>query len=241
MLLSGALKDWSIGFNGLSLASSVYLGASSLYDLDRATHVLKAYTTSPKLGGLFGLGFTGLRPLPLVPKMVKVASNEDSLHFIDEFFTPMLFDGACVAVGGQASPTTVTFDLTYESPVRIDSMAPRPNPNCDALSSLSFSYVVNGLTIQGATYAAGDKTNMFSTKIDMDTTNVRVTITASGQGTITTVRDLLPVTQNLNQGQVPSFGMLLNPEKCTAFALQGMYTNADGLFPGVDVFAKDVA
>jgi hypothetical protein len=170
--------------------------------------------------------------------MTKVSSNEDTNHFVDQAFMPMLFDGACIV---QETPvgTTVTFDLTYPEPVRVLNMKPRPNPDCATSAFVSFSYLINGVVIPGASYYANDKTSAITTPINMDTTVVRVTVSSTGAGYITTVRDLLPDVAALNQSPVPSFGVLLNPLLSTVLEISGLTLDADGLLSSVDVFATE--
>lgn len=239
MLLSGTLQDWSIGFNGLPLKAKIYLGATSLTDLHSATHVADAYTCASKASGLFGLGFVDLKPLPLVPHMIKIASNEDADRFVDADFMAMLFDGACIGQRSSAS-TIVTFDLQYSETVHVISMAPQPHPDFETIAPISFKYEVNGITINGATYAAYDTTSKIRTPIGLDTDKVRVTMTTSGNVSITTVRDLLPEITTMCSTPVPDYGLVLHAPTSTACYVSGLALDTDGALLSIDVFASEL-
>lgn len=234
MLISGTLKDWSIGYTGSPIQSTLWLGATSLQDLNKATHKATAYTASGE-DSIFSIGFDEIELLPTMPYSVTIVSQTLSNgQYYDQDLLPILCTGSILGSNSSSFPAILVLDLDYASPVTIKGVL----PNCVVGCSYMYS---QGVKIQcmnrgsDTVLAETSITKLYSNSptvswssgwsstISQLCNRVRLTITAthnvSYSNTKTTIANCLPYTDLVNpttkplatQLPIPTYGLILDP------------------------------
>ena len=140
MIFSGSVLDWSIKYNGLPKSGILYLGATSLSDLWKATHKAVAYTSVGEGQSLFSLGFDEVTPLPNLPtqnaetgatritpaSVVVVSRAQGNGQYYDSDILPILYSsGAIIGATTAEYPAVLTLDLFYDQPVVVAGAMPK--------------------------------------------------------------------------------------------------------------------
>lgn len=225
--MSGKLKDWSIGYNTSVITSTIYLGATSINDLYKASHKATCYIGPPvSSNNLYSISFDEVNALPVPPTAFNIVSQTTgSGQYYDSDLQPILFSGAIL--GASTSSTAVlTIDLVYDQAYTFYSMLPVVAAGC--------SYVYNqqvDLKILDASnnqlaeiynnrlYSASPQTlwsSGWSSDLNQAGVKARITVTATYNSaytnTKTTMAGCLPLHTTLSSlTSIPNFGLILDP------------------------------
>lgn len=141
MIFSGSVLDWSIKYNGLPKSGILYLGATSLSDLWKATHKAVAYTSVGEGQSLFSFGFDEIQPLPIFPTQNGVESASTRItptsvnvvsqtqgngQYYDSDILPILYSsGAIIGATTATYPAILVLDLFYDQQVILGGAMPK--------------------------------------------------------------------------------------------------------------------
>jgi hypothetical protein len=228
MILSGHLKDWSIGYNTSVVTATLYLGATSIKDLYKASHKATAYIGPPvSSSNLYGISFDEIKALPVPPLSFTVVSQTTgSGQYYDSDLQPILFSGAILGATAAASPAVLTLDLVYDQAYTFYLMSPYIASNCSYMYSQQVDFKVldasnNTLAdIYNSRLYSATPSTIWSTGwnagLSQAGTKARVTVTATYNtaynNTKTTMAGCLPIHTTLSSlNSIPTYGVILDP------------------------------
>lgn len=211
MKLSSSLGSWHSPKQNLSQAR-LYLGVTSLADLNKATHVCEALL-APSLTGLSAsVSFGRARQLPVMPRTVTLTGANAVFEDVPMAY---LLSGGRVRVDAQ---TTLGIHVEYDSSVLIESVSVRADwrfPYCSqstmSVSCGSFSETVLRLSADV----------VYPKKFNVNQTSSDVLITLNVPTGELTLIDLLPVAP-LQGLSPPKFGLLVDTYTGSVLYVEGL-------------------
>lgn len=228
MLMSGKLKDWSIGYNTSVITSTIYLGATSTKDIYKASHKAVCYIGPPvNSNNLYSISFDEVQALPVPPTSFTVVSqNLGQGQYYDSDLAPILFSGAIIGATNDVYYALLTLDLVYSNPYTFYSMLPSTAPNCSYMyyqsvdlriydsNNTQLAEIYNQRVYNGSpqtVWSSGWNSGLYATGVKARII-VQATYNTSYANTKTTMAGCLPLHTTLSPlTSIPNYGLILDP------------------------------
>lgn len=216
MILSGTLATWSLGYQSQKTAT-LYLGATSVSDIWKATHKAAAYIGPPAAAGnLFSVGFDEAKALPVPPVSVSASMTQGGGQYYDPDVWPILAAGSALGTTGQ--PSSLTLDLVYGASMTFTGVNPSlvsgfqvaPSQTCALEIRSSVTSTLTASVSGTKLSSASDLYSGWGLQLSGVGDLARVVISTSGSG-YTTFCNCLPLHNKLSGTAVPDYGVLLDP------------------------------
>lgn len=211
MQLSTPSSSWHAPKSSLSKAR-LYLGVTSIADLNKATHVCEAVLAPSINSKSASIAFSKAAALPTVPKTVTLTGANAVFEDIPHAY---LLSGGRVRLD---SDTTLGLRLDYDTNVIIDSVSIQADWRFPYTQHMTIS-VVCGAYSSTVTRLAQDV--VFPKKFAVAQTSNTLQVTIAAPAGELTLIDLLP-SATAQTAEPPTYGLLIDTVTGSVLALSGL-------------------